>query len=277
MHELEKRITSPQHRFLVFTSAGQWANSQQWLEHNRQWDLWVCNYSHQRHSLAAKADYYFERAGGKFPNLFFAYQHWPDIFKQYQAILVLDDDLVFTAGSINQLFEAHQKYQLWLLQPAFSPRGKISHRLTGVRSMRKLTYTNFVEVCAPLIQREKLEEFFAEYDPQLVGWGIDYWLAHRFRNERRKIAVIHDVVCINPEDNAKAGQREIESLQNQEQRKACWNAIKQKLQIEDLPLREYATVWLAPWPKHVIRGITIFLERKYLRHIGKKNNPRTPN
>ncbi|WP_018275929.1 hypothetical protein WKI13_05590 [Teredinibacter turnerae] len=268
---MEINISSPRSPYLVFTSAGRWANIEQWITKDRQWDLFLCNYGKQRHPQAAHADYYCDRQGGKFPNLYHAWQENPELFRQYDAVLVLDDDVIFPDENIHTLFHYLKKYQLWCLQPAFSPAGKISHRLTGVRSLRKLTYTNFVEVCAPLIRTDKLEAFFQVYDPKLVGWGVDLWLMHFLQYPKNKVAVIHDVVCINPEDEIKGGSREIERLQCQQKRIECWNTVKREHNIPDQPLKEFCTVWHMPTPVNIWRALVIFFERKYLRHWGKNS------
>ena len=78
------------------------------------------------------ADFYNERKGSKFQNLKFAYDRWPDSFARYEAVMVMDDDVLIDSRGINRLFHIRSGHDLWVLQPAFDPRGKISWDITRV-------------------------------------------------------------------------------------------------------------------------------------------------
>lgn len=262
---LQKQIVETRSRYLVFTSAGPNANIETWLGSDRNWDLWLCNYSDIRHSHYADADYYHERPGAKFPNLHFACKQWPEIFDAYDAVLVIDDDVIISSADINRLFALREQYDLWILQPSFSPKGKVSHRITGARALRQLTYTNFVEVCAPLFREDKLSEFLKQYDPQLFGWGVDFWWGNVFKSESNRLAVIHDVVCINPLDSHKSGVRDIDVLQSQVTREATWKTIQKKYNLFEYGFCEYQTVWKPFSFQTILSGLKIFLTRKYYR------------
>lgn len=36
-------------------------------------------------------------------------------------------------------------------------------------------YTNFIEMTCPLFERKALDRFMAAFDPDLKGWGADWW------------------------------------------------------------------------------------------------------
>jgi len=273
MQNLSPPGPQSQHKNLVFTSAGDYSNIQQWLGESPNWDLWLCYYGDTSHSLAKQARYYTEHKGGKFPNLYYAYQHWPTIFEHYDAVFVLDDDIVISCDAINRLFTARTRHDLWLLQPSFSPRGKISHRLTKARGLRYLTYTNFVEVCTMLFRRDKFEQFMAIYDPKLVGWGVDLWCTHLFSGEQNRFAVVHDIICENPHDKFKSGDREIDKLQHQDKRIKVWEEIRKKNAIPITEIHEYQTIRQPLTPKNLLRAISIFIIRKYYRFLSKREQP----
>jgi hypothetical protein len=240
-----KNIKTPCHKNLVYTSAGDNANLNKWMNGSRYFDLWVTYYGNYEGRYSEFADYYNIRKGGKFPNLYYAYQVWPHIFNQYEAILVMDDDILIRAAQINRLFKIRKKYDLWVLQPAFDRKGKISHRITRVNRYASLRYTNFVEVACPLFRQDKLQRFMKIYDPVLVGWGVDWWFLDVIRNDMKdKIAIIDCVTGINPLDSAKEGQREIDRLQTPNQRLETWEKIKRKhcIQNEEKGQVEYAFV-----------------------------------
>ena len=240
-----KNIKTPCHKNLVYTSAGDNANLIKWITGNRNFDLWITHYGNYQGRYRELADYYNIRKDGKFPNLYHAYHVWPYIFKQYEAILVMDDDILISPAKINRLFKIRKKYDLWILQPAFDPKGKISHRITRVKPYTMLRYTNFVEVTCPLFRQDKLERFMRIYNPVLVGWGVDWWFLDVLRNDMKdKIAIIDWVTCINPLDSTKDGKREIDRLQTPNQRLETWKKIKRMhcIQNEEKGQMEYAFV-----------------------------------
>ncbi len=266
---LKKQINTAKAKNLVFTSAGDKANVKSWLGQHRNWDLWICCYSDDCRDFINLADYYHEHKGGKFPNAFYAYKQWPEIFERYDAVFILDDDIIISNEELNQLFCVRTTYDLWLLQPSFSPKGKISHRLTKTRGFRKLTFTNFVEVCTVLFRQEQFSKFMKVYDPKLVGWGVDLWLMDYFHETKDKIAVSHEVTCINPHDSEKGGRREINTLQSQQTRERVWQEIKKSKEIADRAMCEYKTIWQAPSLSSIARGIYIEVQRKYYRYRHK--------
>jgi hypothetical protein len=152
---------------------------------------------------------------------------WPDLLERYEAIFILDDDLSFSASAISRLFEIRTKYDLWLIQPAFDPRGKISHPITRIHPTTFFRYTNFVEVTCPLFRKDKLDYFMQVYDPSLVGWGINWWYMDVLGPDLNgKVAVVDAITCLNPYDYTKGGCREIDKLQSTVERVATWKRIR---------------------------------------------------
>ena len=234
------------HPYLVFTSAGDHSNVRRWVVGRRNFDLWITYYGDRPGALSDVADLYNCRRGSKFQNLQYAYHTWPQLMHDYEAVFVMDDDILIGAEDINRLFELRAELDLWLLQPAFSPWGKVSHPITRVVRTARLRYTNFVENTCPLFREDKLRAFVEVYDPMLVGWGIDWWFLEVLGvNLENKVAVVDEIVCVNPHDVTKGGgQREIDRLQPAEKRKAAWETVKQKYGIrsEERGQAEYARV-----------------------------------
>lgn len=240
---LVKTLSNPKTEHLVFTSAGDKSNLYCWLNGNRNFDLWVNYYGNQLNRYKDESDFYTVRKGGKFPNLHFVYRNWASILNQYQAILVMDDDVIIDGPSINRLFDIRRKYNLWLLQPAFNPKGKISHRITRVNPWTFLRYTNFVEMTCPLFQKDKLEAFMNVYDPALVGYGVDYWYMHFLGPEIvGKVAIVDEISCINPRDHTKGGKREIDLLKSTPERIRIWDSIKEQNHISERKHKEFESI-----------------------------------
>ena len=210
LHDLPDRKGG---RYLVFTSAGDHSNLVRWLRGRRHFDLWITYYGDDNDRYVNVADYYNSRKGSKFQNLKFAYETWPEVFAQYEAVMVMDDDVLVSGDQIGRLFELRNQLDLWVLQPAFSPVGKISWDITRVQPSCRLRFTNFVEMTCPLFRQDKLAQFVAAYDPILVGYGMDFWFLHSMGPDlQRRVAVIDEIVCTNPHDSTK-GRREIDQLQ----------------------------------------------------------------
>jgi len=221
-------------RHLVFTSAGDRGNLRAWLQGRRDFDLWVVYYGEHPGGLRELADFHLQRKGSKFQNLHYCYQHWREALERYEAVMVMDDDIMIDASGITRLFELRRELDLWALQPAFRWCGKVSWDITAVHSTAKLRYTNFVEMACPLIRRDKLDAFMAVYDPELVGYGVDWWFLHTLGPElANHVAIVDEVTCINPYDRDKGGVREIDRLQSHEKRKEVWERMKARHGLDE--------------------------------------------
>lgn len=258
----------PTRPYLVYTSAGDRSNVRRWVRGRRSFDLWITYYGDRPGALADLADLYNCHKGSKFQNLHDVYQTWPDLLQAYEAVFVMDDDLLIGGDEIARLFELRRELDLWLLQPAFSPWGKMSHPLTRVVRTSRLRFTNFVEMGCPLFRGDRLTAFLRVYDPILVGWGIDWWYLDVLGPDlERRVAVIDEVVCLNPRDAAKGG-REIDRLQPTETRKAVWEGVKRTHHIrsEERGQTEYARV-LKPWPGRLWGRALMSAERRAIRAL----------
>jgi len=257
---LSNNIDGPNSRYLVFTSAGDNANLYYWLKGYRNFDLWVSYYGEEKNRYKDFSDFFIAKKGGKFPALHYVYQHWKNILNHYQAILVMDDDIIIDGSAISRLFEIRDQYDLWLLQPAFDPRGKINHRITRVNPFTFMRYTNFVEVTCPLFRKDKLDVFMKGYDPVLVGFGVDWWYMDSLTPESiGKVAIVDEISCINPKDCTKGGQREIDRLQDKPTRIENWKRIKEQRNVSELPeFIEFDSITSPLSFSKVIHAITIY-------------------
>lgn len=275
---LLKRIEKPNSRFLVFTSAGEKANLHFWLKGKKRFDLWICYYGDEENRYSDQCEYYIKRKGGKFPNLHYIYRHWSSILDEYEAILVMDDDIVIRATAISRLFEIRQQYDLWLLQAAFNPLGKISHAITQVTPSNLLRYTNFVEVTCPLFRKDKLDAFMKIYDPLLVGWGVDWWFLESLGEDLQgKVAIVDAISCINPGEWTKGKQREIELLQEKSIRISNWEEVKKRHNIkrEEKGITEYGAIKPSRSPLNMPRETAFILVdffMKWARWVRQGNN-----
>jgi hypothetical protein len=228
------------HRNLVFTSVGDHSNVRRWLRGNRDFDLWITYYGDEPGRLYDIADLYNVRRDSKFGNLKFAYDSWPEMFAPYGAVFVADDDLLISGTQISRLFDVRAASDLWILQPAFSPLGKISWPITRAQWHCEFRYTNFVEMTCPLFRKDKLEAFLAVFDPILKGTGTDWWFMQVMGEYLEgKVGIVDAITCINPHDRSKGGVREIDRLQSQDQMTHTWNMVRAKYGVERTPPVEF--------------------------------------
>ncbi|WP_159350870.1 DUF707 domain-containing protein [Roseomonas harenae] len=239
-------------RRCIFTSAGQKNNIAAWLtEPDRSWDLVVAYYGDDAEigrKLETVSSVYIPRKGSKFQNLHAINLGNPHLLSQYDYVWVVDDDVQMTPSQIERVFDIAESWDLWVCQPAFDKNGKYSHKVT-VRPNQKfsgdslLRFVNFVEVTCPLFRKDKLIEFLDCYDGSLVGWGIDFWMAHVLQSDRyRKFAIIDAVEVLNPHDRTKRGPREIDTLQEWHKRRDHWQSVRARLQIPEITPRGIARV-----------------------------------
>ena len=249
---LQKSPAAPR-RYLVFTSAGNRNAVPGWLAADRDFDLWVVWYANGPDILDSCADYYLRRAGSKFQNLHYCYHRWPDLFERYEAIMVMDDDIRLASSKIDRLFKLRSQHDLWALQPAFSPLGKLSHAITRVKRANQMRFTDFIEMTCPLFRTDKLIDFLDVYDPRLVGWGCDWWFLHSMGSDLRgRVAVIDSIVCTNPRDSWKQGGfREIDRLQSTEKRRETWEQIREANHIDNevRGQNEFTTIVRSGWTR----------------------------
>ena len=236
--QLIPEMNSPRSKYLVYTSAGDHANLHYWLKNSagrkqsRNFDLWITYYGDEEGRYKDISNFHNMRKGSKFQNLYHVYQKWKDILDHYEAIFVLDDDIIIDCSGINQLFKIREQFDLWLLQPAFQPQGKISFDFTRKNPPTFMRYTNFVEVTCPLFRKDKLDTFMSVYDPVLTGWGIDLWYMDLLRPDSKKVAIVDAISCLNPHDSSKDGQREINKLERTAERRNKWLELKKQKNIK---------------------------------------------
>jgi hypothetical protein len=171
----------------------------------------------------------------------------PDILRRYDAVLVADDDIVISARQLNRLFAVREAHDLWVLQPAFNPMGKVSWPITARQPGLLLRYTNFVEMTCPLFRTDKLIDVLGALDPELLGVGVDWFYHHWLgATERGRYAVVDAVSCINPTDRAKGRVREVLRVQSIEDQKRYWYEYRTRHAIQEWPHCEHGRVVASP-------------------------------
>mmetsp|Transcript_12465 Transcript_12465/g.16168 ORF Transcript_12465/g.16168 Transcript_12465/m.16168 type:complete len:419 (-) Transcript_12465:379-1635(-) len=205
-------------RNLVFTTAGKDHNMEQWMnceipvdsklsEDFCNFDIFVVYYVDD---ISIQINASIEKTQvsriGKFPTLFREYYANPLLFKQYDSIFVLDDDILINGYEIQRLFDLRLNHDFWVLQCCRNDH-------TAVRTLWcrnnpfQYRVSNFVEVGVSMFSTEKLLTFLDEFycGDCLASFGVDFWYMYSmgfdtYLNRRTfgKAAIVDSIACTNP-------------------------------------------------------------------------------
>jgi len=200
-----------------FTSIGDDLSLIQYIKINYDYDI-VCNYYGINNCVYKKIKLLTKMCTNekisKFQSLYRLYEN----IKDYDQIIIFDDDAIITDGNIDILINLMIKYNLEIISPSHDHKGKISHAIQkhqiGNHIYRQV---NFVEMNFPIFSKSMLEKFMSVYDGNMVGWGIDYI----YSNLATNIGIVDDVIVYNPLNSVK-----IENLLDQNSRKKQWHDYK---------------------------------------------------
>lgn len=258
--------------FLIYTSAGLNSNVASWADYkNRNYDIWITNYSDVKDNLRENSDYYNESKGAKFPNFKNVVAEHRSFIEHYKAIMVADDDIIISPIKLNNLFSMIEREGVWIVTPAFSRLGKISHETTERKLVSKYRYTNFAEVTCPIFRTDKLLSFLDEYDAEMEGYGVDWWyLNHLGKDVIDKIIISDENYCINPRDFHKiGGTREIDKISTGESRATLWDRKKRQLGIDSFPKKIFERKYRNPL-QIIVAAPAYLFERLYASTIDSR-------
>ena len=232
-----RRLGTNQERRLVFISAGDRHRLRRGVRSNRDFDVVIAFYGDSRtvRRKLERRGVVHDSKGGKFQNLKHLIEHRSLALDAYDAVLVMDDDLSLSGRSITRLFDIRSDNALWIVQPSFDWRSRVTYPYSQTRRVTSIRFTNFVELTAPLFSRPKLNEFLNCYDGTLVGWGIDHWYMNVLgEDEPRRYAIADTVSCTNPDYRRQTRTREIDRLQPAAYRKAAWESLRDERKLHEV-------------------------------------------
>jgi len=209
------------HKWLVYSSVGDSTDAwRSWLP-GRDFDILI-NYHGRKgqapEEMTEAVEMVQQRKGGKFASL----QHFQNggRLDQYEAIMVLDDDIVLDPKEIHLLFNLRRAYNLTVVAPTqrtslsqLTGRGRCrgshdSHQahgscfpVYGLENAKQLRIVDFIEENMPIFQTEFLLSFLAVLDPTVVGWGVDIWYSWMSQNRSKgRMALVDSVSACNPKN-----------------------------------------------------------------------------
>lgn len=162
-------------RNLVVVRAGDRSLHPHWLagEGGRNWDL-VVSYFGDNPSLYKQDDVARVVAKGpKWHGLYELFSQRPELVKNYDYILLPDDDLMASKPDLNRLFDLCGTHALAVAHPALTWNSYYSHMISLRNSATLLRYTNFIELMAPCLSAPILDETRGYFGKTLSGWGLE--------------------------------------------------------------------------------------------------------
>jgi len=237
-------------KFLLYSSVGDLSKfPKYWLSgKGRNFDIWISFYGDRTdHGFEKHVDKYFVNRNYKFPNFYDVYKKHYDIIKKYDAVFLIDDDIIIKTQQIRLLFQIIMELDLWVMQPAFNDKSLMYWETNRQISNSFMHYTNFVEINTPIFSKYALEKFMAVYDPELLSTGIDFWCTRTLGIDvKDKYAVIDAITCENPTNLKKTGtetkNREIHKYISETTKFNSWDIVSKKHGIEKFVPKIYKTV-----------------------------------
>ena len=97
-------------------------------------------------------------------------------WKNYDYVLLPDDDLLFDAKLINNFFKKCNLLNIDLAQPALDHKSYFTHPITLQHLNFDYRFTNFTEIMIPCLSKRMLLESLPLFKESDSGWGMDnYW------------------------------------------------------------------------------------------------------
>jgi hypothetical protein len=182
-------------KYLVISTVGDESLHPEWISGTPNFDLVLLYYGDDEKIAELNIQYtpyVYVAKGEKYHLLKSFIQSNLDFISNYEYIWFPDDDVSISTQNINKLFKTAVQYQLSISQPAME--GYISHEITKPIPNSLLRYTNFVEVLAPLFDKETLFKVYDTFNLNYSSWGYDYLWTHLLGYPKNKIAIIDDII-----------------------------------------------------------------------------------
>lgn len=169
-------------RRLVWIQAGPRFNATRWFRpaSPRRWDL-MCNW-YTRDGLDLRhGEIHLSQAGTKPTAIHHVLRNDPDLFRGYDQILFLDDDLFIAHEDIDRLFDIAQSDGLELFQAALLPGSHGVWTDLFQKSSKGSRRTTGVEIMMPGFTRAALFSCTELFGRNISGYGLDFMFSEHIR------------------------------------------------------------------------------------------------
>lgn len=186
-------------RNLVIARSGEKSLHMNWLKGAApEFDLVVTFYGNEIPQRWGETEKFYEIIpikGSKWKGLH-QYLTSTDAWKEYDYILLPDDDLLCSAQELNAVFNTARLMNTDLCQPALDRNSFFSHAITLKHGSFNYRYTNFVELMIPCFSRRMLEATLDLFTLTESGWGMDNYWWEIIQKSKFSIPVIIDDITV---------------------------------------------------------------------------------
>ena len=179
-------------KFLIISRVGDESLHKTWINpvEYKNFDLILEYYGDKKEVYKDDCDLYLENNGVKFPRIFEIIQQYKEHIFKYEAICILDDDLLTDAENLSNMFRIFNEHNIFIGQPALSLDSYYSHPITLENHNFKFRYTNFVEIMAPIFSKEALMMCWQTFNINISGWGLDLLWPKLVEETNKRMAII---------------------------------------------------------------------------------------
>jgi len=191
-------FSAPRRRNLVFARVGRQSFHPHWLAgsgRDRNWDLqlstWIPEIVDSTRVTDASGDFPIAfDPGVKYSSIARYFAENPQLLRQYDYIMLPDDDLLFEEGSITRLFDVCREHDLVLAQPALNLASYASYPIVLQCPSFRLRYSNYIEPMTPIFRSDYLAQILPHFERWPTGWGHDDVWSFLMADPNRASAVI---------------------------------------------------------------------------------------
>jgi hypothetical protein len=162
----------------------------------RDFDLCISYYGNEPDRYRADTPLWEARKGPKWSCIGEMLEAQPALLERYDAFWFPDDDLAVETVTINRMFALFRGFALALAQPALTRESFHAHPMLLQRPGHVLRHTGFVEVMAPIFDRDALRACLPSFGRSRSGWGLDFVWPRLVGAERRMAIAILDATPV---------------------------------------------------------------------------------
>lgn len=188
---------------LIVVRCGDSSLHEKWVSEDANYDIAVSYFGNEAKFELDQLAYFHPYKGSKWEGLNNFFQT-TDIWKEYDAIWIPDDDIDTDVQTLNRFFELFHENNFDLAQPSLDHRSYFSWALLLQNSNFKYRKTNFVEVMIPCFSKEAFKKVYSTFSENKSGWGLDF-LWPQILGEQANIAVIDEVAVFHTRPVGSAG------------------------------------------------------------------------
>lgn len=166
-----------------------------WMDKQKDFDLFVVYYGDDDEKYKKDGIHYERAKGTKFVIMDQICQKYDDFLKQYDAILIPDDDLYITGGDRNRFFGLFHKYEMKIAAPSIM--GWQLMIMSAHNPQYILRYTNWVEIMTPCFDQSTFQAVRHTFTENDTNWGIEYLWTKILGTPKTSIGIIDDVVALH--------------------------------------------------------------------------------